>query len=152
MNKKIHYHSDCSFFAGCENMLVNFFDSKELKDNHELSFSFRDSIDYREGFYKRVKSKIDYFPLNFPYLKNIKFSPKLDKYKVSRIISITMRIITNFPILFYEVLILRKLFLKIKPDVVHINSGGFPITMSAKAAVIASSICGVKKIILVLII
>jgi len=149
MIKKIHYHSDCRFFAGCENMLVNFFDSKELKDNYELSFSFRDSIDYRRVFYQRVRSKINYFALNFPYIKNIELPSKLNNYKVARIITITMRVFTNFPILVYEVLILRRLFLRIKPDIVHVNSGGFPPTMSAKAALIASYLCGVKKTILV---
>jgi glycosyltransferase involved in cell wall biosynthesis len=149
MIKKIHYHSDCRFFAGCENMLVNFFDSKELNENYELSFSFRDSEDYRNGFYKRVKSKINYFPLNLPYIKNIVLPLKLHNNILERLINIIIRVLTNFPILIYEVLILMGLFLKIKPDIVHVNSGGFPPTMSAKAALIASHLCRVRKTILV---
>ena len=148
MNRKIHYHSDCQFFAGCENMLVNFFESKELKDKYKLSFSYRDSLAYREGLYSRVKSDISYFPLNLPYFKNLRLSWKWEKYKIGRIITI-IRMVTNYPILIYEVYILIRLFLMIKPDIVHINSGGYPPTMSAKAAVIASHLCGIKKTLLV---
>ena len=70
--KKIHYHSDCQFFAGCENMLVNFFTSGELMDKFKLSFSYRDTNDYRDGFYSRVKPKIKCYPLNLPYLNDLK--------------------------------------------------------------------------------
>ena len=77
MVKKIHYHSDCHFFAGCENMLVNFFDSKELNDKFKVSFSYRKSIEYEKGLNSRVKSKIIRYPLNFLYLLN----PRVRKNK-----------------------------------------------------------------------
>ena len=40
MTKKIHFHSDCSFFAGCENMLAVLFNSQKLHQEYEVSFSF----------------------------------------------------------------------------------------------------------------
>ena len=60
-----------------------------------------------------------------------------------------IRIFTNIPILIYEIRLLKKLFLSIKPDIVHINSGGYPPTLSSKSAVIAARLSGVKTVILV---
>jgi L-malate glycosyltransferase len=147
--KKIHYHSDCQFFAGCENMLVNFFTSKELMNKFRLTFSYRDTPIYRKGLYKRVKPKIACYPLKLPYLSDFKIIKKLQKNQIGILIVKIFRISTNIPILIYEIYKLKKLFLKIKPDIVHINSGGYPPTMSAKSAIFAARLSGVKKIILV---
>ena len=149
LKKKIHYHSDCQFFAGCENMLVNFFTSSELMSKFKLSFSYRDTYDYRKGFYSRVKPKIECYPLKLPYLNDFKLIQKLQNYQLGRFIVKMIRILTNIPLLAYDTFVLTKLFLKIKPDIVHINSGGYPPTMSAKSAVIAARLSGVKTIILV---
>ena len=149
LKKKIHYHSDCQFFAGCENMLVNFFTSSELMSKFKLSFSYRNTNDYRKGFYNRIKPKIKCYPLKLPYLSDLKLIKKLQNYQLGRFIVKMIRILTNIPLLAYDTFVLTKLFLKIKPDIVHINSGGYPATMSAKSAVIAASFSGVKKIILV---
>lgn len=147
--KKIHYHSDCQFFAGCENMLVNFFTSKELTKIFNITFSYRDTPIYRKGFYKRVKPKILCYPLKLPYLSDFRIIKRLYKSLIGSLIIKILRIITNIPILIYEILIFLKLFLKIKPDIIHINSGGYPPTMSAKCAVVAARLSGIKKIILV---
>ena len=147
--KKIHYHSDCQFFAGCENMLVNFFTSGELMDKFKLSFSYRDTNDYRDGFYRRVKPKIKCYPLNLPYLNDLKVIQKLQKYRLGRFIVKMIRTFTNIPILIYDIIVLSKIFAETKPDIVHINSGGYPATTSAKSAVIAARLSGIKTIILV---
>lgn len=149
LKKKIHYHSDCQFFAGCENMLVNFFKSSELMSKFKISFSYRNTYDYRKGFYNRIKPKIKCYPLKLPYLSDLKLIKKLQNYQLGRFIVKMIRILTNIPILAYDIFVLIKLFLKIKPDIVHINSGGYPPTMSAKSAVIAARLSGVKTIILV---
>ena len=147
--KKIHYHSDCQFFAGCENMLVNFFTSKELMNNFRITFSYRDTPDYRKGLYSRIKPKILCYPLKLPYLSDLKFIQKLQKNLAGRLIVKIIRIFTNIPILIYEIRLLKKLFLSIKPDIVHINSGGYPPTLSSKSAVIEARLSVVKTVILV---
>tara|TARA_A100001035_G_scaffold212595_1_gene172420 strand:- start:60 stop:1040 length:981 start_codon:yes stop_codon:yes gene_type:complete len=62
---------------------------------------------------------------------------------------IILRLITNLPFLIYEILILLRVFSKIKPDIIHLNSGGYPPTMSVKAAIIAAHFFKAKKLILV---
>ena len=46
---KIHFHTDCSFFAGCENMIANFLNSDEFRDEFELSISYRSTKIYEQG-------------------------------------------------------------------------------------------------------
>lgn len=147
--KKIHYHSDCQFFAGCENMLVNFFTSNELTNKFDLTFSFRDTQEYKEGFYNRVKPNFKCFALGLPYISSYGFIQKLENFLLGKLIVKLIRIITNIPFTIYDVYLLKKIFSKINPDIIHINSGGYPPTMSAKSAVIAAKLSGIKKKILV---
>ena len=84
--RKIVYYSDCPFFAGCENMLGNFLDSKELNDKFETFLIYRYTLAYSEGLKSRVeninKTKGLVF-LNFEdlykktYMIKIKFFRKL---------------------------------------------------------------------------
>ena len=148
MGKKIHYHSDCQFFAGCENMLVNFFESKDLNDRYELSFSYRSSLEYDQGLNSRMKAKIPLFPFKFFYLSGPDSSKSM-LHDFFLLIKKIIRVALNLPVLTYEIFVLRRLFLKINPDIVHVNSGGYPPTMSAKAAVIAAKLCKVNKVIMV---
>ena len=149
MVKKIHYHSDCHFFAGCENMLVNFFDSKELNDKFKVSFSYRKSIEYEKGLNSRVKSKIIRYPLNFLYLLNPRVRKNKYIYKIVKFAISSTRVSISYLSLLYEIFVLTRLLLKINPDIVHVNSGGYPPTMSAKAAVIAAKFCKVDRVIMV---
>ena len=41
MRKNILFYSDCPFFAGCENMLVNFFQDEEFTTGYNVSFFYR---------------------------------------------------------------------------------------------------------------
>ena len=61
--KKLHYHSDCPFFAGCENMLVNFLQDEKLNAEYKITFSYRYSQRYKEGMDQRIKKKISEYPL-----------------------------------------------------------------------------------------
>jgi SAM-dependent methyltransferase len=44
MKEKLHYHSDCDFFAGCENMLVNFFSDTNFNDFAENNFVIEKAV------------------------------------------------------------------------------------------------------------
>src|SRR5713101_8052007 len=39
MKPGIHFHSDCPFFAGCENLLANLFQDDRFMESHGVSFS-----------------------------------------------------------------------------------------------------------------
>jgi L-malate glycosyltransferase len=152
--KKIHYHSDCSFFGGCENMLAVFFNSKVLKSNYHLSFSYRYSKAYESGLCQRVKE-----------LKNITRYPLsliceyalmgLITQKTPKLIGFFLKILyvlipIKYIIFLYNLIKMWRLFGKIKPDLVHINNGGYPAAMSASATVIAARLRGIKNIIYII--
>ena len=66
--KRIHYHSDLNYFGGCENMIVNFLNSKTMADEYEMTFSHRASSKYHEGLTNRLRSNVKTYPLRLPLL------------------------------------------------------------------------------------
>ncbi len=149
MPAKIHYHSDCHFFAGCENMLVNFWSAADMREHFEVSFSYRFSRVYAQGLNARANIDFSTYPLFFPELSNFNLLPRKIPSLVRRVMLLVVRAGLNIPLLLYQVWVLSRLFKRLKPDVVHINNGGYPAALSARAAVIAAKLTGIKKIVMV---
>ncbi|WP_397599752.1 glycosyltransferase family 4 protein [Silvanigrella sp.] len=145
---KIHYHSDCIFFAGCENMIANFLNSKKINENFKISFSYRYSNEYHIGLSKRVFSNISLFPL---FLFDI-YSAKIAFLNLKLPNQFSSIIVHILKPLFYfiNIIILFFLFKKLKADILHINNGGFPGAISCSSAAIAGKLAGIKKIIYVI--
>jgi glycosyltransferase involved in cell wall biosynthesis len=146
---KIHYHSECAFFAGCENMLANFLNSEVIMQTNSLSFSYVNSMLYTEGFKQRVHKKLPIYPVNFLDLTDYNKLPKWLPLLSRRMFMAGLRLLFNIPLLVYQVFILFRLFKKINPDILHINNGGYPAARSALAAAIASKWAGVPKVLMV---
>lgn len=146
---RIHFHSDCSFFAGCENMLANFFNSEEFRRAHFVSFSYRRSERYEQGFKQRLHRNLPIYPITFPDLSELtKMSNELSLFR-KWMIRAPARLLLTGPVLIYEVVVLLRLFRKLSPDVLHINNGGYPAALSARAAVIAGKLANIPKILMV---
>lgn len=149
--KKILYYSDCPFFAGCENMLVNFFGSEELSSEFELTFLYRYSERYEEGAKKRMDMSrsipvrlVSEYPKNS--IEELKGKPF---YFVRRIIWSMVLWVRKYYSIRKNRVILASEFKKIKPDILHINNGGYPAAISCNAAVLAAKDCGLSNIIYV---
>ena len=147
--KKIHYHSECTTFAGCENMLAVFFNSDELKAAYNVSFSFKYSAEYASGYARRVHSSVPLYPIYFLDISDVSKLPIWVPLFGRRILLRLFRMVLYWPLLAYEVFVLTRLFHKIKPDILHINNGGYPAALSARAAAIAGKIAAVPKILMV---
>ena len=146
---KIHYHSECPFFAGCENMLAVFFNSESFRQTHVISFSYKYSNVYTQGFRQRVRTSLTTFPLNIIDLSDFSKLPSCLPLMTRKLIMAFLRALFKIPNLACQVFMLQKLLKKIKPDVLHINNGGYPAAQSALAAAIAGKISGVPKVIMV---
>ena len=79
---RIAYHSDRAFFAGCENMLANFFNDDNFMTGNNVSFSYRSSDSYKSGFRNRVNRKFKTIALKLPnmyklysYIDKVPFIP-----------------------------------------------------------------------------
>jgi len=145
MKIRIHYHSDCPFFAGCENMLANFFNSREFREDFEVSFSYRYSPSYAEGFGRRVHRDLPTFPLRMADPQDIRDLFATFPPIVRRISGF----VSSFPILVTQIFLLYRFLKRGGADVLHINNGGYPAALSARAAAIAGRMAGVPKIIMV---
>lgn len=154
MNSKevLVYFSDCSFFAGCENMIPNFLNSKDINSYYELYFFYRKSDAYsRELNNRLLNSNVNLIPLNLPNynihkrvlkgIKNITFLYKL--------IAAVMIFVMKYYTIIYCIPLLFKKFNKLNIDILHVNNGGYPAAITAYSAVIAARLCGVNKIIYV---
>ena len=154
MDKKeiLVYFSDCLFFAGCENMIPNFLNSKEVNSFYNVYFFYRKSEAYSLELDNRLSyPNVNCIPLNLPnynihksLLSGIKNIPILYKLFAALIIFV----MKYFTIIYCTPLLYKK-FNKLNIDILHINNGGYPAAFTAYSAVIAARLSGVNKIIYV---
>jgi L-malate glycosyltransferase len=148
-DSKIHFHTDCSFFAGCENMVAVLTNSKDLRMNYSLSLSYRSSETYSSQAENRFQKGISFHPLTLwvPELSKSFTQPKL------KMVGATIRFVSflahNLICSIQNFVILLSTLLRIKPDILHINNGGFPGALSCRIAVLAGWAAGTKNILLV---
>jgi L-malate glycosyltransferase len=146
---KVHFHSDCPFFAGCEKMLVNFWTSDVLRENCKVSFSYRESPEYSAGLDAHFTPDFPVFPLSFPSDEwpIIHLGGKSDL--VTGMFRFATRSVLRLFSFIYEIWVIFRLIRKIKPDIVHLNNGGYPAACSVRAAAIGARIAGCKAIVMV---
>ena len=150
MKPKLHYHTHAASFSGAENMLSLFLQSDRLASQFSLSFSYRYSKKYYEGFQGRVHNfKGKSYALRFLHLHSYDQMPFWLSQNLKILLFTILNWVLLYPLFIYEVIILKKILLHIKPNILHINNAGYPAALSARAATIAARLCGVPKIIMV---
>ncbi len=149
MAVRVHYHTDCPWFAGCENMLANLLNDPDNRRRCDVSLSYRASAEYTAGLERRTKLDFPVFPLRFPEPSTALRTPSGWPRQLRRGVRFVSRQITTYPLLVYEIWLLRSLFVRLAPDVVHINNGGYPGALSSRAASIAARIAGVRHVVMV---
>ena len=145
----VHYYSDCHFFAGCENMLANFFNSEVFRQTHNVSFSYAQSELYEKGLERRVSKGLTIYPINFPVLLESSKLPNWMPMLIRRVLMVGLRLTLHLPLFIYQVSVLYVLFRKLRPDILHINNGGYPAARSALAAAIAGKCARALRVIMV---
>ena len=146
----LHFHSDCDFFAGCENMLANFFADARLQENFEISFSYRYTPAYQDGLRQRVPSLPSMFAL--PLISEASSGQWARKWPPP--LSYIFRLMYALIGLRYWIMLLNVWKLCFawkgrKIDLLHINNGGYPGASSARAAIIAARILGIQHVVMV---
>ena len=137
---RVLLYSDCSFFAGCENMPANLLNSPELAREFEILFAYRDSAEYSAGLATRVAPGARTIPLNIPAVETV--LEALDRRglaAVSRLLRLTgLFTALKYVFALYNSVVLFFLLRRVRPDVLHINNGGYPGAYSCIAAVFAA--------------
>lgn len=144
---RLHYHSDCYFFAGCENMLVNFWSSGELRNYYDVSFSYRYSRVYEQGMRERAVIDFPLYPLRM--LEVADFLPNWWPVRLKRILLRMVRIALRPFVFTAQILSLWLLFSKISPQILHINNGGYPAALSARSAAVAARLARIPTVVMV---
>lgn len=137
---RLHLHSDCPFFAGCENMIANLLNDPRLAAAYEVSFSFRRGADYERGLRARVPNPPKLLPL-----------PLLDLYQATgcfdgvlpRPLAFLWKVLTRLLLVRYWLLMWNASVLTFALrgrgiDILHVNNGGHPGASSCLAAVLAA--------------
>jgi glycosyltransferase involved in cell wall biosynthesis len=136
---KVHYHSDSQTYAGCEQMMTTFLTSPIMDRECQISFSCRYTEEYEKGFKEWTDEAGGLLPQHRLY--SIDF-PVTQFYK-HRI----LRGLSQYLFLPAMIKYLRgEIFQPTKPQIVHINNGGYPGAMSCNAAAIAGGQSGAKVV------
>ena len=148
MRPRLHYHSDCPSFAGCENMLVNFFADERLMGEYEVSFSYRQSAAYDAGFRRRVTRAFDVRPLPLKDVAQFNAATARFPAPLGRLLRLLARLLLlRYWYLAWNTLLLYRAIGK--PALLHINNGNYPGAYSCMAAVFAARLHGVRHIVYV---
>lgn len=130
-------------------MLVNLWQSPELRQIYDISFSYRANEAYTAGLHRKIKVDFPLYQLSLPDVPDLERSALNIPRWLKRGLQLSFRMILWYPIFLYDVLVLSKLFRRIKPQILHINNGGYPGALSCRAAVVAARICGIRNILMV---
>lgn len=149
---KILFYSDCPFFAGCENMLVSIFNNPNIHKEFDIVFAYRYSKKYAEIFHSRLKIKINEIPLKLASLVHL-FND-INKLKINLLVRKLFKAISilcfKYIFFIYNIFKLFIVFRRVKPDILHINNGGYPGAYSCISAVFAAKLARIDKIVFVI--
>lgn len=151
IKKRLLFYTDCFIFGGCENVLANALSSQELREAFEMTLAHRKTSEYERGAKKRLPADIRRTAL--PILANETLFYRLDLSGLPR----WLKRLVKSPFFFLEFIglyaawnlwVLTIFFSRSKPDILHINNGGYPAAESCLTAVVAARIARVPAVVL----
>ncbi|WP_426208431.1 glycosyltransferase family 4 protein [Massilia sp. TWP1-3-3] len=147
---RLHYHSDCDFFAGCENMLVNFFGDARLLATYDVSFSCRWSAQYEEGLRRRVaQAPLIERPALLSGTLFTRHAARLPRPLAVLLRGLNYLLLVRYWVLLWNALVLYRAWRGRGIDLLHINNGGYPAALSCLSAAIAAKWCGIPRVLMV---
>ncbi len=130
-------------------MLAVLFNSEALSLGNTITFSYAHSRIYLRGFKARVQKEIKIYGFYFPAFTNYHKLPKWIPLLFRKALMGCTRLLLHGPLMLYEIAVLYFLFLKIKPNILHINNGSYPGARSALAAAIAGKLASVPNVVMI---
>ncbi|MFA4903602.1 MAG: glycosyltransferase family 4 protein [Desulfobaccales bacterium] len=116
----------------------------------EVFFAYRYFKTYQNGVNRELSKKVKAIPLSL--LSNVTFFHRLNQIVTNRLLNKIIKI--PFWLLYkigiytlYDYFVLRKTISRIKPDMIHVNNGGYPASFVCQTAIFAAKHSGVNKII-----
>ena len=143
---KILLYTDCDFFAGCEKSIENITNFAKITEKYNIVFIYRYSKKYSEDI-KGKNLNVQIKPIMIPNPNSI--IRKINEEKSSYIFfKALIRLLERLQV-FNLIFISKQLYILIKekPDIVHINNGGYPGADSCRIMAISSGLMRINKII-----
>ena len=145
---RIHIHTDCEYFAGCEQIIADVLTAEHLCAVHEISMSFRTSPRYLDGLPIKIKKNAKIYPIKIPTV----IYPTDKSQFFSRRLLVAIRVLSQYflgPFYFFVGFFrIIKVLRIVNPDVIYINNGGYPGSRSARAAALSARAIGIKTVIM----
>lgn len=150
MKHNILYFSDCHIYGGSDRSIINIANHMAEQPGTQIFFAYRYFKAYQLGVERDLSHKVQAVPL--PLLSNDTFFHRVNLTVKNRL----LRKMIKLPIWLlqkiglytpYNYLILRKTIGLIKPDLIHVNNGGYPASFICQIAIFAAKHSGVNKIV-----
>ncbi|MDD2806171.1 MAG: glycosyltransferase [Elusimicrobiales bacterium] len=143
---RLLFYTDCPFFAGCENMVAGLLNSAEIKRDFETLLVYRGCRKYEEGAAARLEGGVQREPALVFFADDL--AAALGPLgKVMRALGLVTALKYFFALLALPVLFFK--FRRFRPDIVHINDGGYPGAYSCLTAVFAARLAGARAVVFV---
>lgn len=131
-------------------MLVNLLSDATLRQRFDVSLSYRHSQRYVEGLNGRLVLDFPTYPQGYRDPTELLRLTRRTPPMLARIARALAYRLAEFPLLIQQTWSLWRLFSRLRPDLLHINNGGYPGSLSARAAAIAGRLSGVPSILMVI--
>lgn len=142
MKKRLLIYSDCYIFGGSELLLACIILNPIIKENFEIHYAYRHHAVYEKGLQQKYgKNRENFHPLRI--LANDTLFHKINSFNIPKIIRNLLKLpwwcLQKTGIYFLYNYFTMKVFIrKIKPQIVHINNGGYPGAKTCSTFVLAA--------------
>jgi glycosyltransferase involved in cell wall biosynthesis len=150
MKHKILYFSDCHIYGGSDRNIINLMNYMAEREDSEVYFAYRYFKTYQNGVNRDLSNKVRPIPLYLLSNDTLfhRLNQTLNNRLLRKIVKLPFWLLQKSGIYaFYDYLVLRKTVDRIRPDLVHVNNGGYPASFVCQTAIIAAKHSGVNKII-----
>ncbi len=145
---RIHYHTDCYWFSGSESTLVALLEAALTEPSIQAVFTYRGWPEYETGLRAKLAPAVPRRRLRLPDPANLK--ALVSRGRSPQVGRAMRGVVSLMPVrqfcLVWDIGRMYGELRRSRPDVVHINNGGFPGAISCNATAIAARLARVPAL------
>ncbi|WP_084110986.1 glycosyltransferase [Chryseobacterium taiwanense] len=149
--QKILIFSDCYIYGGSEKLMAFLLKNEILNENFILQYSYRKHKEYDTGLdNENLLNREGNYPLIL--LANDTLFHQINQLSIplllKKLLKVPFFLVEKLGIYFiWNLLGLMNLLVKTKPDLIHINNGGYPAAKTCNVLVVANFLTGKAKVV-----
>lgn len=141
--KKVLIFTDCYLFGGSERLMASLVKNPDISDKYEFIYVYRKHKLYQTGLINEFGTDANDHFVGVKLISTDTISyliKRLNIHKFFRQIACFILLLIRYciPLELINFFKLRKLIKQYKPDIIHINSGGYPAARSCRLMVFAA--------------